>query len=163
MPQRFSITIMATWCTGSQHHYACQYILAYHVLHMFKYSIHIPVYLFHILSICQYMFCICLCILCTYQCIFSICQYFLSICQYMPVYPQHNMSVYASISSAYVSICQYMFVYSIHIPVLELLSRKQIGSLRMRLLLSHINYLYQNNSSVIRTQSHTQDVKKLLA
>ena len=155
MPQGFSITIMATWCTGSQHHYARQYILAYHALHMFKYSMHIPVYLFHILSICQYMFCICLCILCTYQCIFSISQYIHSICQYMPVYPQHM--------SVYVSICQYMFVYSIHIPVLELLSRKQIGSLRMRLLLSHINYLYQNNSSVIRTQSHTQDVKKLLA
>lgn len=67
---------------------------------------------------------------------------------HMPVYPQH-MSVYVL----------HMLVYSMHIAGLELLSRKQMG---MRLL-SHINYLYQNNSSVIHTQSHTQDVKKLLA
>ena len=76
MPKRFSITIMATWCTGSQHHYVCQYIL----------------------SISQYMLCICLCILCT--CIFSIFLAYVSIfVAYVSIFLAHvsillNMLVY---------------------------------------------------------------------
>ena len=83
MPKRFSITIMATWCTGSQHHYVCQYIL----------------------SISQYMLCICLCILfyilsiCQVYCytcqyIRSICQYILSTCQYTVKYASISFFIF---------------------------------------------------------------------
>lgn len=72
MPKRFSITIMATWCTGSQHHYVCQYIL----------------------SISQYMLCICLCILFY---ILSICQVYCYTCQYIRNICQYTVK-YASIS-----------------------------------------------------------------